>query len=96
MGHELMRMAYQSLGDKMDTQALRDSLTLLRTIIDARKPDLLSLVDSLGQKPLTQEQREAMRHVVADELFDIGLSTDQSPNQYGLLLERLIDLLGHY
>jgi hypothetical protein len=80
---------------------MRDSLTpqearLLREVVTTRAPALMPLLQRLGIIPLTGEQRESLRSVIAEELTASGLRADSEPNSKGLDLERLIDLLGHY
>ena len=68
----------------------------LREIIQKHRPSLLSILDSIGIIPLTDEQREEFRGAIADELLETGLNESDEPNQRGLLLEDLIDRLGHF
>lgn len=68
---------------------------LLERIVSARRPELLLLVHVLKTAGLTQEQRESLRGVIADELSEAGLGDNDEPNSYGLVLEDLIDWLGH-
>jgi hypothetical protein len=44
---------------------------------------------------LTNDQREELRQILTDELMETGLGDDDEPNERGLLLEELIDKLGH-
>jgi hypothetical protein len=67
---------------------------LLQEVVLKRDPDLLLLIENLGMKPLTEAEREQLRAVVADELCATGLREDDEPNQRGLKLEELIDILG--
>ena len=56
---------------------------------------LIGAVASLQKIQLTAEQREDLRQAVTDELIETGLRDDDEPNERGLLLEELIDRLGH-
>ena len=56
----------------------------------------MSTVSTLGQIPLTIEQREALRAALADEMCSIGLDKNDEPNDKGFILENIIDILGHY
>lgn len=71
-----------------------DEIRLLREVISKHQPSLLTIIDQLGIKPLTPEQRDELRAAVADELAETGLREDFEPNRRGLLLEDLIDRLG--
>jgi hypothetical protein len=52
-------------------------------------------LEELGAVPLTTAQREELRGVLADEFSATGICADFEPNPRGILLERLIDRLGH-
>lgn len=62
--------------------------------ITARAPERIGLIDKLGSR-LDQSTREAIRHILADELVETGLRPDDEPNDRGLLIETTIDWLGH-
>jgi hypothetical protein len=66
---------------------------LLREVILRRQPALLGVVDALGQVPLTDEGREELRGVLAEELCETGLREDGEPNPRGLALDDLISRL---
>lgn len=68
---------------------------LLSEIVWKREPSLIGAVASLQKIQLTAEQREDLRQAVTDELIETGLRDDDEPNERGLLLEELIDRLGH-
>jgi hypothetical protein len=69
-------------------------LTLLRRAVNRHRPDLDELLPQLGKTPLSVEQRESLRGVLADELCANGLREDDEPNEYGLRIEAAIDHLG--
>ena len=71
-----------------------DEFRLLYDIVSRRQPSLLPLVESLGQKLLTEEAREDLREVLAAEMTEAGLRSDSEPNEYGRRLDDLIGLLG--
>jgi hypothetical protein len=71
-------------------------LSILREIIAKRQPGLLPLVDNLGPRPLTKEQREELRGALADEFLQSGLMADDEPNTWGLKVDDLIGRLMHY
>ena len=68
---------------------------LLSEVIWKRDPNLIGPVSSLQDVQLTHDQREELRQAVTDELIETGLRDDDEPNERGLLLEELIDRLGH-
>ena len=68
---------------------------MLSEIVWKREPSLIGAVASLQKIQLTAEQREDLRQAVTDELIETGLRDDDEPNERGLLLEELIDRLGH-
>lgn len=69
--------------------------SLLREAIINRNESLIYLLDTLGIKPLTIEQRQDLRGAIADELVFAGLNEDDEPNERGMALESLIDKLSH-
>lgn len=72
-----------------------DEEDLLRKVLWKHRANLMVLVDALGSIPLSNEQREELREAIADELLETGLDKNDEPNEKGLLLEKLIDRLGH-
>ena len=69
---------------------------LLRDIIERRRPSLANVVASLGQVPLSEDQREELRLALADELTERGLQLDGEPSSYGLSVDDLIGRLTTY
>ena len=72
-----------------------EEIDLIKEILSKHHPSLLPIMDSIGIVPISDEQREELRGAIADELLETALSKDDEPNKRGLLLEHLIDLLGH-
>ena len=72
-----------------------ENMSLLTEVISERRPELLPLLGQLGTVPLTDEQRENLREAIGIEFCETGLREDSEPNERGLALESLIDLLGH-
>jgi hypothetical protein len=82
------------------TEPSRSSLAehmrlLLLQIVAHHVPELLRLAESVGKKPLTETDREALRSAVLSEFLDSGRDSNDEPTPYGLELEKLIDALGH-
>jgi len=72
-----------------------DETNLLKEVLLRHQPSRMTMLDSIGIVPLTNDQREELREVIADELLETGLDKNDEPNERGLLLEHLIDRLGH-
>jgi hypothetical protein len=68
---------------------------LLSEVLWKRDPSMIGIVASFQSAELTNDQREELRQILTDELMDTGLGDDDEPNERGLLLEELIDKLGH-
>ena len=68
---------------------------LLSEVVWKRNPDMIGIVASFQNVGLTETQREELRQTLTDELIDTGLRENDEPNERGLLLEELIDKLGH-
>jgi hypothetical protein len=68
----------------------------LAQIVERREPPAMSVLPLLEKRQLTEDERELLRGLVADELVERGLDEKDQPNAYGLELERLIDALGHH
>lgn len=71
-------------------------LALLRQIVVRRRPALASLVDHLGERPLSQDEREEIREVLLEELLETGLLDDDEPNARGIEIDDLIGKLAWY
>jgi hypothetical protein len=67
---------------------------LLSEVLWKRDPSMIGIV-AFQSAVLTNDQREELRQILTDELIDTGLGDDDEPNERGLLLEELIDKLGH-
>lgn len=70
-------------------------LNLLKEVVSKHNPSLLPMINSIGQVPLSFEQRESIREAIADEFIETGVGENDEPNDRGLSLESLIDRLGH-
>lgn len=70
-------------------------LRLLRRVLEAQQPALLSLVDGMGERRLSDAEREVLRGEIATALVNEGLDLHDEPTAYGLDLEGIIDWLGH-
>jgi hypothetical protein len=68
---------------------------LLSEVLWKRHPSMIGIVASLQNVVLTDDQREELRQALTDEFMDTGLRENDEPNDRGLLLEELIDKLGH-
>jgi hypothetical protein len=70
--------------------------TLLERVIRSREPSLVPLLDRLGRLSLTEEEREDLRSVLADELCERGLDEEDEPTSYGRALDDVIGKLMFY
>jgi hypothetical protein len=68
---------------------------MLREIIWRRRPRLATLVVNVENGQLSEDAREEIREVLAEELCSAGLDPSDAPNQRGLAIERLIDEVGY-
>lgn len=79
------------------SQKLGESdLELIRTLVWRRKASLMRLVHQIGHRQLSTDEREEIRGVLSDEMLEVGLETDDEPNEYGKRLDDLIGVLGNY
>jgi hypothetical protein len=72
-----------------------DMMMLLRRTVERHERELLPLVDTVGDIPLNETDREALRSTVLSEFLDTGRDSNDEPTSFGLELEELIDALGH-
>jgi hypothetical protein len=70
-------------------------IALLRLTVERHEPELMPLVETVGEIPLNETDREALRGAVLSEFLEVGRDSDDEPTSYGLELEQLIDALGH-
>jgi hypothetical protein len=73
-----------------------EDLRLLREVVWRNKPSLVSAANLVGGQALTENQREELREVLADELCSTGLRPDGEPNERGLKLDSIIGNLMSY
>jgi hypothetical protein len=70
-------------------------LAILREVVSKRSPDLLPVVDVIGARQLSQDERERLWMLVAQELIEYGLDLADEHNDYGVNLEAVVDWIGH-
>lgn len=68
-----------------------DRWRLLVGLICRRAPELFKMAHKARDHVLTADECEALVQVVLDEFCEFGLRPDSEPNEYGLLLEDLVD-----
>jgi len=71
-----------------------DQYRLLAGLVRRHAPELRCVLTKLGEQPLSEDHREALREVVVAELCERGLDAEDEPDEYGRSLEHLIDSLG--
>ena len=81
-----------SHGYDITEKVIRD---LIEAVLDTRASDSQTLLPALRVGPLSAENREAIREVLAEELVETGLGPDGAPNERGRFVEAAIDWLGH-
>jgi hypothetical protein len=68
-----------------------EKVELLRNVVAARQPELLPLIDKLDG--LSDSEINKLTSLIGDEFMETGLREDSEPNERGLQLEEVIDLL---
>ena len=71
-----------------------DMMDLLRFVLQEHAPEQLPLLDRDSR--LTEDEQEELRTALAFELMERGLREDSEPTEYGLKIERLIDLVSDF
>jgi hypothetical protein len=67
---------------------------LLREMIAKCAPDLLPRFSSTGDLSISSEEADRLQQSLCDELLRDGLMENDEPNEYGLKIEDLIDVVG--
>ena len=67
---------------------------LLRKVIAQHHPEILGQLSPTGDLFLHGHQVEPLQAALLSSFCDSGLRSDDEPNQRGLFLEELIDLVG--
>jgi hypothetical protein len=73
------------------TTLVQGERELLNHAVAERNAELLPLLSEVGHRPLTSDEREALRGALAEELTSSGLTADDEPTDYG---RRIDDLIG--
>jgi hypothetical protein len=73
----------------------KEQQKFLRETLMNRAPEFLNLLDSPEDVRLSANQRDELRQIVTDEFCATGLRENDEPNARGLVLEDIIDRLGH-
>lgn len=77
-------------------QLSESDFTLLREVIAKRAPELMSLLHGRQNVRLLGSQRVRIQSIVGDDLIETGFRDDDAPNDRGLALERIIDVLSPF
>lgn len=85
-------MAFEEMGMILIPQRLRG---LLLEVMAKRQPRLMECLSHDGELTLQVQQRLDMQNSLGDELCATGLRPDDEPNERGMAIEELIDILGH-
>lgn len=74
---------------------LSDNLIVtLKKCLQEHNPSLISIIEDSNKTEYTIEFYNQLRQIVGDELIAKGFNKDWEPNEYGLILEQLIDEIG--
>lgn len=68
-----------------------EEFEVLRTVIGKRNPPLLKQIHSMVGSEYSYKQKEQIKNLLADELVENGLRSDDEPTEYGEVLERISD-----
>jgi hypothetical protein len=73
---------------------VRTDKNLLLTVVTKHLPELHPVVQEVGIKGLSADQRSALREAITSEFIETGLMPNDEPNARGLALEELLDEIG--
>jgi hypothetical protein len=77
-------------GKRLTTLELR----VLEEVVERLDPGAAPLLSRLPASALTDEEHDRLVSALLDEFAAEGLRDDLEPNEYGLLVEGIIDKLG--
>ena len=72
------------------------SMNLLKRCVIKYNPLLLSAIEDPIKDDYTSDFYNKLRDIVGEEFIQKGLLENDEPNEYGLVLEDLIDELGRF
>lgn len=67
---------------------------VLEAAVAAHDPEGLPLLQAIGRRALTAEEKLRLQLALGDELLDSGLHPNSEPNGRGLMIESIIDHVG--
>ncbi|MDR0840563.1 MAG: hypothetical protein LBN26_04155 [Christensenellaceae bacterium] len=71
-----------------------ENLELLRACLNHYKPELLQVIESKELVQIDSELGNKIRQSIGNEFCREGMELDSEPNEYGIRLENLIDIIG--
>ena len=77
----------------MSTRATPQRLRRLAEIVKRRNADAIAHVDAIASGRLSSEGRELLLDLLSAELIEVGLGPADEPNELGLEVEDLIDMV---
>lgn len=80
----------------MTTRLSAVEMDLLNAVVLARVPENKNLVEGLGERLLTDEEREEIRDIRAEEMLARGVDEHGELDQYGRQLDHIIGRLMWY
>lgn len=72
----------------------KESIQLLEKCILIHKPEIIEWIINDKLYTLSANEYNTLRDIINDEFLAKGLKQDYEPNNYGILLEKLIDDIG--
>ncbi|MGF7142450.1 hypothetical protein HNQ56_000868 [Anaerotaenia torta] len=72
----------------------QDSIELLKQCIIKHNDSFLWTLEQENESKITEEIYNDLREIVCDELMISGFDKDDNVNEYGVVLEKLIDDIG--
>lgn len=77
----------------MDNLSSKECIQKLYSIVPSDYVNAIELVDRVKNGSASLEERQELIDLVNDEFINKGLNSDDEPNQYGIELERILDVL---
>lgn len=72
----------------------QESRCLLKKCLEEREPDLIDEIERDYTDNYSDDFYNHLREIVGDELIEKGFNEKYEVNEYGILLEKLIDEIG--
>jgi hypothetical protein len=73
-----------------------NSIEVLRQCLKKRNSHFLAIVDSEDIINVDSKLGNCLRDIIGDELMENGFNANYEINEYGTVLESIIDEIGHF